>query len=1777
MASLRSLLLLPLLIVSHLVEADIVQSSSSLPRSNQPQLTAITVRSGIQKRAEDFRPRQHCEHLYASHSPDRSGSRFAKTSMTYKLPALVLEDIETSVESVQCSGSTIAVKFSERQTLVEARSKWDKLAEFLIITSHFGCNMEGERSPHLVSGIEYNSEKPIAIFSTQQIEWKAAYETMNLKFGLSSMPYESSSFRHEGLRRARAVATSSSSNSSTTDNIAFQAPADQELFTLSTTIKGITSSATVNCKDCSIAGTIQIIEGEFNVSTSTTDFGKALDFINTGFLKAVANNMSAHIEVDANLDLSASQSFNKTLTTIGIPGFEIPGIATVGPSFSPVVKGSIAAVGEIDFGYGFDLTVPDNSSITLNIGNLTQSSVQGFNKAQLNALPLTATSPGITVTLGLTLEGQLNFGINVLNGEGKIEAGAFLDLPVLSATISTTSGDDKCQPIANLSAADALTTHIFPNLTHITGSIGVDVGLQVDAALSVADVGSTSVGTTATLAGTTFTLPTACLSFDATKTALVSPTFTPTATAHAGSSANSTLTGAGSLATNDSSSGSGGAKALPNHGIKTRSIPSLAMCIRFHLKHALLCAALAINLAAGSPLLNSPRQDANATYTTTMVSYIADPVCQPGIPLPGTVTSGNCLHFAALSYLVGALPAVNCTFTTYKLLNCLPENLDTVYSIPAGNETVCAYGGVVDGADTDRVKAATTELRKTYYPHPESLLWLLHILTSHDAPEVQQQAAVEALRLVPKHWAAQPAAQQPAIREKLLESTLSEQKSLVRHSSARVIAAIAKIDLEDGEWGSLPSLLAQAATSNQVSHREVGVYILFTLLEAAGDAFEDKVPSLFTLFTTTIKDPESAEVRINTLMCLSRVAMLIQPDEDAQNLARFIEIFPSMVAVLKAAVDEENEEHTMQAFEVFQTLLGCESALLNAHFKDFLTFMADLAANTEVPDDSRNQALSFLMQAARYRKMKIQGTKDMGENLTLKCMQIATEITDDEDEDDEVNPHRSALGLLDILAATLPPRQVIVPLLKALPQYINSESPKFRQAGILSLGMCVEGAPDFIGTQLDTLMPGVLKLLNDPVIGVRHAALLGVARLADDLAEDLSKHHAELIPSLLKNLDSASVLSSNETEQRKNLEILKASCGALDSVTDGLDKETMSSYLPELVPRLGRLLSHTDLTVKASAAGAMGSIAGSAMDAFLPYFETTMKALSEYVTIKDSQDELDLRATVCDSMGSMATAVGAATFQPYVQPLMQASEEGLNLGHPRLRETSYILWSTLAKVYEEAFTPFLDGVVKGLMDSLNQEESDFEVELGEEAKDLLGQEVIVAGKKIKVASATNEPEDLDGMEGDDDDDWDDLEAVSAVAFEKEIAIEVLGDVLSHTRKNFVPYFEKAIETVMGLVEHPYEGVRKTAVGTLWRAYACLWGLMEDHTGQKWTPGLPLKFQPSEEVLKLGEVVTTATLSLWEDEVDRAVVTDINRNVAATLKLCGPAILTQASFAERTSSILASIITKSHPCQQDIGDEDDHENLQDEESSEYDWLVIDTALDVVIGLSAALGDQFAELWKIFQKPVMKYASSQTNYERSTAIGVIAECTANMGSGVSPYTQTLLKLLLHRLTDEDDETKSNAAYATGLLVFHSKDSATYLPAFKEILTKLEPLLHTQRARNLDNASGCVCRMIMAHQDQVPVDDIIPILVDLLPLKEDYEENKPIYECITGLYQHENPTIIGLTPKLIPVFASVLDDPVEQLDLETRNRIIAVVKFIHGKNPSLIQGSQILMNCV
>ena len=253
--------------------------------------------------------------------------------------------------------------------------------------------------------------------------------------------------------------------------------------------------------------------------------------------------------------------------------------------------------------------------------------------------------------------------------------------------------------------------------------------------------------------------------------------------------------------------------------------------------------------------------------------------------------------------------------------------------------------------------------------------------------------------------------------------------------------------------------------------------------------------------------------------------------------------------------------------------------------------------------------------------------------------------------------------------------------------------------------------------------------------------------------------------------------------------------------------------------------------------------------------------------------------------------------------------------------------------------------------------------------------------------------------------------------------------------------------------------------------------------------------------------------------------------------------------------------KKHICQQDM-DGEDEEDL-DVESSEYDWLVIETAMELITCLAAALGPDFGEMWQIFEKPVIKYTSGQEKVERSNSVGTIAECIGNMGSSVTPFTASLMRLLLKRIGDEDPEVRSNAAYGTGLLCKNSTDDKEVLSNYNTILGKLEPLLHDQQqARLLDNSAGCVARMIEKHPSRVPLDNVLPALVQILPLREDYEENTAVFDMIVALYQAHNPVVQGLTGQLKPILERVLGPPEDQLTEQTKAKVMELVQFLQSQ---------------
>lgn len=79
----------------------------------------------------------------------------------------------------------------------------------------------------------------------------------------------------------------------------------------------------MTCADCSIAGEVSISEGAFIVNGSSISGLQAVNFLEHGYFTAVANGVNAHVELDTSLSLSDQISFDNTILSLALPGFQV--------------------------------------------------------------------------------------------------------------------------------------------------------------------------------------------------------------------------------------------------------------------------------------------------------------------------------------------------------------------------------------------------------------------------------------------------------------------------------------------------------------------------------------------------------------------------------------------------------------------------------------------------------------------------------------------------------------------------------------------------------------------------------------------------------------------------------------------------------------------------------------------------------------------------------------------------------------------------------------------------------------------------------------------------------------------------------------------------------------------------------------------------------------------------------------------------------------------------------------------------------------------------------------------------------------------------------------------------------------------------------------------------------------------------------------------------------------------------------------------------------------
>ncbi|KAF9306468.1 hypothetical protein BGZ91_008568, partial [Linnemannia elongata] len=423
---------------------------------------------------------------------------------------------------------------------------------------------------------------------------------------------------------------------------------------------------------------------------------------------------------------------------------------------------------------------------------------------------------------------------------------------------------------------------------------------------------------------------------------------------------------------------------------------------------------------------------------------------------------------------------------------------------------------------------ATKALSTQFFADANCVPALVHIIQTSAQKEIRQLAAVELRKQITNWWAKLDLEVRTNTKAKLLEIILNEQEPLPRHSTARVIATVGRIEIPANTWNELLAFLFQCSNGANAGHREVGVYVIYAIFE----------------------DPESQIVRITTVQALGKMADFIEEDQKDE-IAMFSELVPHMVNVLQQCLNDSDEESAAKCFDVFDTLLLLEIPILSKHVQNLIQFFLSIGANKTFEPVMRVQALSFIMWAIVYKKTKIQRLKLVGP-MIQQLMPIAAE--EEPEDSDEDSPARLAFKVINTLATNLPPQQVFPVALEGILAYMANADPLFRKAAMVTLAVLVEGSVDFIRPKFNELLLIVCAGLQDPEANVRRAACMALSSFAEEF-DEVAENHATLLP-LVFNL-------MNEPTP----EITKQACNALDAILEGLG-ENILQYLAELMQKL---------------------------------------------------------------------------------------------------------------------------------------------------------------------------------------------------------------------------------------------------------------------------------------------------------------------------------------------------------------------------------------------------------------------------------------------------------------------------------------------------------------------------------------------------------------------------------------------------------------------------------
>ncbi|TSL82486.1 Importin-4 [Bagarius yarrelli] len=1006
--------------------------------------------------------------------------------------------------------------------------------------------------------------------------------------------------------------------------------------------------------------------------------------------------------------------------------------------------------------------------------------------------------------------------------------------------------------------------------------------------------------------------------------------------------------------------------------------------------------------------------------------------------------------------------------------------------------------------DNVAIQKATVQLKQAF-KDPAIIPALCEVMSSSGSPQIRQSAVVMLRLRVKKHW------------KKITPD--HRERHTVRYSLSQLGAVMVKHETPD-RWPALFTLLTESTNSNNPHDRQMGLLLLSKVVESNPEPFKPHYKQLLQLFAVVLQDVTNTTCLYYCILTLTAITAYTGTEE--MHLMR--SLIPKLLTALKHLI-QADQDQASEAMEVFDELIESEVSIVVPHISEIVRFCLEVSANVSLSNSLRVKALSCIALLIRFKSKAVLKQKLLAPMLQVVFPILsATPPPGQEDPEDEENaegdgdsesPKHFAAQVIDTMALHMPPEKLFNQLLPLTQACLTSENAYERKGGLMCLAVLAEGCADHIRTKmLSSMLETVCRSLSDNNQVVRSAALFALGQFSEYLQPEVSKYHAELMPLLLGYLSSL-----NESR----IGHVTKAFYALENFIENLDDD-IQSYLPTLMETMLSALNNTvNLKLKELAVSAIGAIANAAKEMLVPYFPPVIQSLKGFLT--DTRDE----------MRSLQTQALAAECMQLGLSLTDAVDD------PDLRRCTYSLFSAVSTISPESVDPHLSAITTMMLMSLKSTEGVM-THLEEDKQFVLldDDDDEDEGDVVLEEDGENEVEDLAGFS-----------VENAYIDEKEDACDALGEIAFNTGVGFQPFMESSFQHVFGLCDFPHENVRRAAFGALGqfcRAQHKVW--QENPT------------EANHQALhKLLDVVMPCFLEAVKQDRERQVVMGVLEAMNSVIKSCkGEALQTPQRLAE-VSHAIRDVLKKKTACQDGGGGGDE---------AEYDAMLQEFAGEGIPILASAVPAEtfYPYLNDLLPLIINKAKSSCTVADRSFSVGTLSETLHSLVgvSGGRPVagklSNRLLPVLVSGVKDSDAEVRNNSVFGLGALAqaagpIVSSDYPVMLSLFSNLLVK------ESDRRVIDNLCAALCRMIMSHTEGVPLEQVLPALLERLPLEEDLEENKTVYSCLSFLYSHNPALVVSHLQPLLSATARVIGT--KDLDADTQNTLVLLLRDISQRYSS------------